>query len=376
MFKWIISMLLCLQVSPIFHNVELVEYGDSAILMDAYSGQIMYEKDAYKHLHPASMTKMMGMLLIYEGIHAGQFDWDDRISVSAHASSMGGSQIYLEENEVMSLEELFIAICVSSANDAMVAVGEFISGSEALFVEKMNQKVTKLGLTNTHFSNATGLDIENHYSCAYDMAMIAKEVLKVSNEAVTKYTSMYETYLREDTNPFWLVNTNKLIRSYEGMDGLKTGFTQTAGYCLTSTAKRDGMRLIAVVMKESTKDQRNKDIKAMLDYGFANYTQTLLYPSATVFDSMSISNGKPKKVDMISKEDIYLVHDKKVNVEHTIEIVPMVVQAPITLNTPIAKLKIIFENGLVQESLLYSNVEVYTLDYIDVILDCFTKFLF
>ena len=160
------------------------------------------------------------------------------------------------------------------------------------------------------------------------------------------------------------------------MDGLKTGFTQTAGYCLTATAKRDGMRLIAVVMKESTKDQRNKDIKAMLDYGFVNYTQTLLYPSATVFDSMSISNGKPKKVDMISKEDIYLVHDKKVNVEHTIEIVPMVVQAPITLNTPIAKLKIIFENGLVQESLLYSNVEVYTLDYIDVIMDCFTKFLF
>lgn len=375
MLKLFLSMLLCFQVFPIFHNVELVEYGESAVLMDTYSGQVMYEKDAYKQLHPASMTKMMGMLLIYEGINDGLFNWEDRIRVSAHASSMGGSQIYLEENEEMSLEELFTAICVSSANDAMVAVSEFISGSETLFVEKMNQKVDELGLVNTHFSNSTGLDIDNHYSCAYDMAIIAKEVLRISNEAVTNYTSLYETYLREDTSPFWLVNTNKLIRSYEGMDGLKTGFTQKAGYCLTATAKRNGMRLIAVVMKESTKEHRNKDIKALLDYGFANYKQTLVYPKSTIFDSMSISNGKPEKIDMICKEDVYLVHDKKSNIEHTLEIIPLVVQAPIDMNTPVGKVKITFENGSIVESLLYARVEVQSLNFIDVLIDCFIQSL-
>ena len=375
MLKLFLSMLLCFQVFPIFHNVELVEYGESAVLMDAYSGQVMYEKDAYKQLHPASMTKMMGMLLIYEGINDGLFNWEDRIRVSAHASSMGGSQIYLEENEEMSLEELFTAICVSSANDAMVAVSEFISGSETLFVEKMNQKVDELGLVNTHFSNSTGLDIDNHYSCAYDMAIIAKEVLRISNEAVTNYTSLYETYLREDTSPFWLVNTNKLIRSYDGLDGLKTGFTQKAGYCLTSTAKRNGMRLIAVVMKESTKEHRNKDIKALLDYGFANYKQTLVYPKSTIFDSMSISNGKPEKIDMICKEDIYLVHEKKSNIEHTLEIIPLVAQAPIDMNTPVGKVKITFENGSIVESLLYARVEVQSLNFIDVLIDCFIQSL-
>ena len=367
MYKFFLALLL------LFGQSKVVEHASSAILMDS-SGQILYAQNEYEHLHPASMTKMMGMLLIYEAINNQQIAWSDLVSVSAHAASMGGSQIYLEENEQMTLEELFTAICVSSANDAMVAVSEYISGSEALFVEKMNAKVSELGLKNTHFSNATGLDVENHYSCAYDMAMIAKKVLEVSNEQVTNFTSIYETYLREDTNPFWLVNTNKLIRTYEGMDGLKTGFTQTAGYCLTATAKRDNLRLIAVVMKEATKPQRNADIEALLNYGYANYTSSQIFSKNESIDSLTIANGKPKEIQLVIHEDVHMIHPKNTELEYTTEVIPIAFTLPITTEEPIAKLQISTKDQLI-EKYLYSNIDVEPLNYIDVIVELFIKFL-
>ena len=376
MIKCLISLLLCFQISLPVSKSELVEFASSAILIDAYSTQVLYGKNEYERLHPASMTKMMGMLLMYEKINDGSIHWDDVIVVSAYAASMGGSQIYLEENEKMTLEDLFTAICVSSANDAMVAVSEYIAGSEALFVDKMNEKVVELGLQNTHFSNSTGLDITNHYSCAYDMAMIASEVLKISNETVTTYTSLYEAYLREDTSPFWLVNTNKLIRSYEGMDGLKTGFTQIAGYCLTATAKRDNMRLIAVVMKESTKENRNRDIKSLLDYGFSNYQQTTIYPKDTIFDTIIISNGKPNKVNMVSKENVDVVSNKTTIIETTSIIInPIVIQAPVSTNDPIAKIQIRFNTGYIYEGYLYPQEEILELEFLDIVCDFFIQFL-
>lgn len=376
MLKFAIVAMLLLQISLPVSNSEIIEFASSGILIDAYSSTVLYGKNEYQRLHPASMTKMMGMLLIYEQLNSGSIHWDDLVTVSAHAASMGGSQIYLEENEKMSLEDLFTAICVSSANDAMVAVSEYIAGSEALFVDKMNDKVSELGLQNTHFSNSTGLDIVNHYSCAYDMAMIAKEVLEISNETVTQYTSLYEAYLREDTDPFWLVNTNKLIRTYEGMDGLKTGFTQTAGYCLTATAKKDSMRLIAVVMNENTKENRNRDIKALLDYGFSSYHLNLVYPKDTIFDSIIISNGKPNTVNMIINEDINVLSAKSEVVEQTsLTITPMIVQAPLSFDDPIAKIQIGFNTGYVYEGYLYPEQEVLELELLDIVYDYFIQFL-
>jgi D-alanyl-D-alanine carboxypeptidase (penicillin-binding protein 5/6) len=288
---------------------------------------------------------------------------------------MKGSQALLDANAVYTLEDLLRTTIMASANDSAVALAEYLSGSEEAFVARMNARARELGMTNTMYVNCTGYPKEGQYTTARDVSTLCCEVAKHP-----KYHEYSSVWIDKLTHPGGrvtdLTNTNRLVRFYHGCDGFKTGSTDAAKYCLAATASKNGMRLVAIVLGTPVSQTRFNEARAMLDYGFANYTQTLLYPSATVFDSMSISNGKPKKVDMISKEDIYLVHDKKVNVEHTIEIVPMVVQAPITLNTPIAKLKIIFENGLVQESLLYSNVEVYTLDYIDVIMDCFTKFLF
>lgn len=377
--KILLLVLLCMSFTPIYasEDLQLAQYGKSAILIDADSGIIMYAKNEYEQLHPASMTKMMGMLLIYEQIQKEQLQWSDTITVSAYAASMGGSQIYLEENEQMTLEELFTAICVSSANDAMVAVAEHIGGTEAHFVQMMNDKVSELQLENTHFSNTTGLDITNHYSCAYDMAMIAKEVLNVSNGTVTQFTSLYETYLRQDTSPFWLVNTNKLIRTYEGMDGLKTGFTQAAGYCLTATAVRNEMRLIAVVMKEETKEQRNTDIKAMLDYGFSHYEKTLVYEKGTVIDSIYISNGKPQTTDLVTMEDIYYTHEKGqdaiTNITPTI--VLQMLQAPIYVQNQVAQIRISFPNGNDYSGYLTVSEDILALDYLDIVLRYLKQFL-
>lgn len=358
-------------------SVELVQHGKSGILMEASSGKIIYAKNEFEQLHPASMTKMMGMLLVYEGIHQNRIQWEDTITVSAHASSMGGSQIYLEVNETMSLEQMFTAVCISSANDAMVAIAEHIAGTEDGFVQMMNDKLLELKLENTHFSNATGLDVPNHYSCAYDMAQISRQVLKESNGEVTRFTSMYETYLRQDTDPFWLVNTNKLIRMYDGMDGLKTGFTQSAGYCLTATAKRNGLRFIAVVMKEANKEQRNADIKSMLDYSFSHYEQAMLYSKGSVIESIKIKNGKPETVGLITKEDVFYVYEKgNSNAENIIpKVEPIRFLAPLKVGDVVANLFIDFGNGFYYDGHLTVQQEVFPLDYLDIVFRMLQRFL-
>ena len=257
-------------------ELKLAENAKSAILLEPTTGEIIFEKNSHEKLHPASMTKMMSMLLIVEAIENGVISWDDMVTVSENAAGMGGSQILLEVGEQMSVEDLFKGIAVASGNDAVVAMAEKIGGSEAIFVDMMNKRAQELGLTDTNFKNPHGLDEANHYSSAYDMAMIAKELVKHSK--VLDYTSIYEAYLRENTDrKIWLVNTNKLVRFYAGVDGLKTGYTASAGYCLTATAFKNNSRFIAVVMGETDSKTRNQEISEMLDYAFAQYeVETML----------------------------------------------------------------------------------------------------
>ncbi len=239
----------------------------SAILMDQKTGKVLYAQNEHEQLPPASITKIMTLLLVMEEIDAGKLSYTDQVTCSAHASSMGGTQIWLEVGEQMTVEELLKATCVNSANDASVALGEQISGSEEIFVDRMNQRAKQLGMQNTTFRNATGLDADGHLTTAYDIALMSRQLLYYRD--ITKYTTIWTDSLRDGKTG--LVNTNKLVRYYEGCTGLKTGTTDGAGCCVSASAKRGDMELIAVVMGAETGDIRFGAARKLLDYGFANY---------------------------------------------------------------------------------------------------------
>lgn len=244
----------------------------SCLLMDAATGTVLYEQNADEQLAPASVTKIMTLLLVMEAIDRGQLGWDDMITASAAAAAKGGSQVYLEENEQMSVHDMVKCVVVSSANDCATALAEAVAGSESGFVDQMNSRAQELGMTNTHFANCTGLDDEAgadvHYTTSRDIAVMSRELLK--HDAIREFTSIWMDTIRDGT--FGLSNTNKLVRFYPGTTGLKTGFTRGAGYCMSATAERDGMELIAVVMHCETSTDRFESAKALLEYGFANYT--------------------------------------------------------------------------------------------------------
>ena len=276
--------------------------GKSGLLIEVSSGKILYEKNKDDRLSVASMTKMVALIIIMEKLNNGDITLDEVVTVSKNASGMGGSQIYLETGEEMTVRDLIKGITMASANDATVAMAEKIAGSEEKFVEMMNDKVKDLGLKNTHFVNSTGLDEKDHYSSSYDMAMIAMELLKY--EQILDFTSVYEDYLRVNTsNKFWLVNTNKLVRLYEGADGLKTGFTDDAGYCMAVTAKRKDMRLVAIVLGEKKGSVRNEEIAELLDYGFNTYKISKFLDKDTVVDSINFSKSNKDNVNIYLKKD-------------------------------------------------------------------------
>ena len=290
-------------------NLKLAENAKSAILIEASTGKILFEKNSNEKLNPASMTKMMSMLIIVEAIENKILKWDQVITVSENASKMGGSQILLETGEKMTVRDLFKGVAIASGNDAVVALAEAVAGNVNNFVEMMNKKAKKLGLKNTNFKNPHGLDMADHYSSSKDMALIAKELVK--HKEVLKYTSVYETYLRENTDrKIWLVNTNKLVRFYDGVDGLKTGFTNGAGYCMTATAKKDGMRIIAVVMGEETSKIRNKEISEMFDYSFAQYKIINLLDGKKTMGKYRVENGKDEYVNVVAKEEALVLKKK------------------------------------------------------------------
>ena len=249
-------------------GVELTLTSHAALLMEKTTGQILYAQNEHEALPPASVTKIMTVLLTMEAIDSGRIALDDMVTVSAYAAGMGGSQVFLAEGEQMSVDDLLKAVCVSSGNDAAVALAEHVAGVTELFVEQMNNRARELGMKDTHFVNCTGLTAEGHVTSVYDIALMSRELL-LHHPEVRNYTTIWMDTLRNGT--FGLSNTNKLIRFYDGATGLKTGFTQEAGYCISATAERDGMELIAVIMKGNTSDSRNADAKTLLNYGFSTY---------------------------------------------------------------------------------------------------------
>ena len=317
--KKILSLMICLLIIPglvlaaetkavVKTSTNLAENAKSAIMIEASSGKVLFDKNSHEKLPPASMTKMMSMLLIVEAVEDGIISWDQKITVSENASGMGGSQILLETGEQMSVDDLFKGVAIMSGNDAVVALAEAVAGTEDEFVKMMNKRAKELGLKDSVFKNPHGLDDANHYSSAYDMSLIAKELVK--HDRILKYTSTYEDYLRKGTErELWLTNTNKLTRFYPGVDGLKTGYTKEAGYCLTSTAKRDGMR-ITVVMGEPDTKTRNSETSTMLDYAFAQYKVEELINKKSVIAKKEVEKGKSKYVKIVPKEDIVLLTKK------------------------------------------------------------------
>ena len=248
----------------------------AAVLVEKETGTVLYEQNAHDKLEPASVTKIMTLLLVMEAIDSGALSTEDMVTVSAHAASMGGSQVYLKEGEQMSVHDLLKAVAVASGNDASVALAEHLAGSEEAFVQRMNQRAAELGMTDTCFVNCTGLPAAGHLTSAYDIALMSRELI-LNHPAIREYTTIWMDSLR--SGQFQLANTNKLIRFYEGATGLKTGSTDAAGYCLSATAERDGMELIAVVLKCPSSDVRSAAASSLLNYGFANYTLMDVYPS-------------------------------------------------------------------------------------------------
>lgn len=288
---------------------ELLKNAKSGLLMEVSTGTIIYEKNIYERVSVASMTKMMGMILVMEALEDGKIRLDEKVKVSKNASSMGGSQIWLAEGEEMLVSDLIKGVMMASANDGIVCLAERLGGTESKFVAMMNEKARSLGLKNTNFVNPTGLDEKNHYSSAYDMAIIAKELIK--HEEIFKYTSIYEDYLRKgSSNEYWLVNTNKLIKTYNGADGLKTGMTDNAGYCMAVTAKKNGMRLLAIVLGEENGKVRNQETSQLLDYGFNLYELETIKRKDEVLGNINIDKANSNNIEIIASRDVTVLKKK------------------------------------------------------------------
>ena len=344
---------------------ELIPNSVSGILIEPISGKIIYEKDKDKEVSVASMTKMVSQIIIIEEIRKGKIKWDDVVTVSSNASSMGGSQIYLEDGEKMSVRDLMKGISVASGNDATVAMAEYISGSEEKFVKRMNKKVKELGLKHTHFVNSTGLDEKNHYSSAYDMAMIAKELVLNYSE-ILEFSSIYEDYLRQDSdNKFWLVNTNKLISQYEGTDGLKTGHTDDAGYCLAATVKRNNLRLIGIVLGESDSKVRNKETIDLLDYGFNNIKSNTLKKKGTVIEKISLNKASKKKINLILKDDLSVVENIDDDNDYSYDIKLNDIDIPIKKGDVLGKIQVKLKDKVITTGDLISNRDVDKVSFIE-----------
>ncbi|MBM7569765.1 D-alanyl-D-alanine carboxypeptidase family protein [Aquibacillus albus] len=333
------------------NQINLAENSQSALLLEKDTGKILFEKNAHEQLPPASMTKIMTLVLIMEALDDGKIKLDEKVRISEHAASMGGSQIFLEAGEEMTVKDLLKGVAVASGNDASVALAERIAGSEEAFVNMMNQKVKELGLENTNFENTTGLPSDNHYSTAYDMGLMAKELLK--HEEITDYTSIYDDYLRKGTeDEFWLVNTNKLVKFYDGVDGLKTGYTREAKYCLTATALKDGMRTIAVVMGADTTKKRNSDVTQMLDFAYSQYGTKQLFESKQPVSKLEMIKADKDNIDVVTEDSVSVVYKKGEELEDIETKVTVIkdVELPMKKGSTVGKLEVIKGGKVLSET--------------------------
>lgn len=339
--------------------VDLAPGARSAILMDAGTGTVIYEKNSHDKLPPASITKIMTMLLTVEALDEGRLQLTDKVRASEYAASMGGSQIFLEPGEEMTVDEMLKGIAMASGNDASVAMAEKIAGSESAFVDLMNAKAEELGLKDTHFANCNGLPAENHYSSAHDIAVISRELLK--HERIIKYTGSYQDYLRKDSaKPFWLVNTNKLVRFYTGADGLKTGYTSEAKFCLSATAARDGLRAVAVVLGEPNTKTRNSEVSGMFDYLFSQYKVHTIHKAGDPIGTLKIEKGVKKEVPLTAKEDYSVLLKKGISQEgirHEL-VVPETLKAPVAADQVIGKLVVYQGTNVLKEYELKAGEDV------------------
>lgn len=340
-------------------SLDLAASARSAILIDADTGTVLFEKNADEQLPPASITKVMTMLLIMEALDQGVIRLDEMVTVSEYAASMGGSQIFLEAGEEMSVEDLLKGIALASGNDASVALAEKIAGSETLFVEMMNKRAQELGLKNTHFVNSNGLPAEEHYSSARDIAIMSRELLKY--EEVTRYTGLYQDYLRKHTDkPFWLVNTNKLVRFYTGADGLKTGYTSSAKFCLTATAKRDDFRVIAVVLGVPNSKTRNAEVSQMFDYAFSQFKVHPILAKGETIGSHSIDKGSVPELEFVADRRMSVLlkkADKTDAIRHELQ-VDEPLQLPIGKGQVVARLNVYNGDVKIAEFPLSSPTDV------------------
>lgn len=343
---------------------------ESGIIMEASTGKILFDKNMDEQKSPASMTKIMTMLLTVEAIESGKISLDDEVNISTNASKMGGSQVYLEENSTATVEMLLKSIAIGSANDASVAVAEKIGGTESNFVNMMNKRAKELGAVNTTFKNPHGLDEEGHLTTAHDLALIARELIK--HEEILKLTSTYETTItHKNGKSLWLVNTNKLIKFYNGLDGLKTGFTDNAGYCLTGTMLRNDMRLITVTMKAPTKEDRNTDTINLMEYAYSMYYKSTLIKKDKKIGDMFIDNAKKRKVSYYLKEDASVILDKDVrNIKYNYSVKLNKVKAPLKMNDVVGTLTLHLNNQdinynlIVKENIKKSNYFVRLNNYL------------
>lgn len=326
----VLALGLLLGLLPLAARATTLEVpAPSAILMDAATGKILFEKNDHERLRPASVTKIMTLLLVMEALERGQLSWDAPVTASAAAAAKGGSQVYLEEGEQMTMDEMLKSVVVSSANDCATALAEAVAGSEDVFVSQMNERAKALGMADTNFVNCTGLDDDanaaEHLTTAYDIALMSRELLK--HDAIKKYTTIWMDTVRG--GQFGLSNTNKLVRFYNGTTGLKTGFTQAAGYCLAASAERDGMELISVVMHCPSSTDRFESAKTMLDYGFATYALITPTPPQAL-EPVQVSLGTASAITPVleNAEPILIEKSQKNAVSTSVEL-EQVVSAPV-----------------------------------------------
>ena len=318
---------------------ELPIQSRAALLMEKTTGQVLYARNEHEQLEPASVTKIMTLLLTMEAIDSGTIGYDDVVTVSAYAAGMGGSQVYLAEGEQITVEELLKAVCVASGNDAAAALAEKVAGVSDRFVEKMNQRAAELGMNDTHFANCTGLTAEGHVTSAHDIAVMSRELI-LKHPDIRRFTTIWMDTIRGGT--FQLANTNKLIRFYDGATGLKTGYTASAGYCISATAERDGMELIAVVMKGPDRDTRNNDAKTLLNYGFSTYALVTAMPEQPL-TPVPVDMGTADTVQPVlaSEGNTVLVEREKAGMlERKVTLEPRVT-APVAAGQPLGELTVL-----------------------------------
>lgn len=359
------------QISIVFANTKEAKLdisSKSAVLMDASTGKILYEKNSHEKLPPASVTKVMTMLLICEALESGKIKEDDDVQISEVASSMGGSQIFLEPGEIQKVDTLLKSIAVASANDACVAMAEYVGGSVEEFVVLMNKRAKELGMNDTNFVNTNGLPVDNHYTSAYDIALMSKELLK--HKKISKYltTWMDEVVVGKKQAKIGISNTNKLVKHYQGATGVKTGFTQQAKYCLSASALRNNTHLIAVTLCAETSPIRFKDATNLLNYGFANYESVKICGANDKVATVKFEKGEKENVDLVAKDDLSVLIKKGDKKDFTKKVqIKEDLKLPIKKNTELGVVKVYRGDELVGESKIINTEDINKASYLQML---------